>query len=157
MKTRTTLVCLLIALLCSVSAAAQSKPDFSGEWVLNEAASDWGPLPAPANFLRKIEHQEPNIKIVTTQSGRQGEVTTELKYTTDGKESINTLRGAEMKGTAKWDGNTLLIEYGREAQGMKISFKEAWNLVEEGKSITIATHIDSPQGQADLKIVLQRK
>ena len=48
-----------------------------------------------------------------TQRGAQGEVTTELKYTTDGKASVNKVAGGEAKGTAQWQGEfdlTLVFE-----------------------------------------------
>jgi hypothetical protein len=157
MTRRTALYALLSLLLSSTLVLAQAKPNLSGEWVLNEAKSDFGRLPAPAKFVRKIEHNDPDLKMVTTQSGRRGEVTTELKYTTDGKECTNVIRGAEVKGTAKWEGDTLVINSKRELQGATIAFQERWTMSADGNTLSIATHITSPQGEADLKFVLEKQ
>src|SRR5262249_42597032 len=91
------------------AAPAMAKTNFSGEWKMNAEKSDFGPMPAPEKMSQKVEHADPNLKITSNQVGAQGEVTLETKYTTDGKECINTIRGNEMKSTAKWDGETLVI------------------------------------------------
>lgn len=157
MKPRAILWVAGAVVACGSLLTAQTKPNFSGEWTLNESKSDFGPLPMPAKFVRKIEHNEPNLKSVTTQSGRQGEITTELSYTTDGKECTNTIRGAEVKGTAKWDGAVLVIESKREAGGQSLTMTERWTLLEDGKTITVALHMLSSQGEADIKMVLEKQ
>src|SRR5438105_5674927 len=91
------------------SQAAQAKPNFSGEWKLNASKSEFGPMPAPTSRTDKIAHADPALKITTTQSGQNGDVTYDLKYATDGSETTNELRGNAMKSTSKWDGDTLLI------------------------------------------------
>ncbi len=41
-------------------------------------------------MTRTIKHNDPMLQISTHQKGAQGEATTELKYTTDGKPAENT-------------------------------------------------------------------
>src|SRR5260370_33792609 len=91
------------------TAQANAKPNFSGEWKLNAAKSEFGPMPAPDKRTDKITHPDPSLKISTTASGAQGEMSFDLSYTTDGKESTNQLRGSPAKSTAKWDADTLGI------------------------------------------------
>lgn len=158
MKTTAKLFCLAVVLALAAGAGfAQEKPNFSGEWTLNAAKSDFGPFPAPAKFIRKIAHEEPNLHTVTTQAGERGEFTTELRYTTDGKESVNTIRGQQIKGVAKWDGSALVIESKRTFQDTELTITEKWRLSEDKKTLSIDTHIAGPQGEADLKFVLDRK
>jgi hypothetical protein len=45
-------VVLLITAVAGLAMAAD-KPNFSGDWKLNAAQSDFGPIPAPASKLAK--------------------------------------------------------------------------------------------------------
>lgn len=64
------------------------KPDFSGEWTLNVAASDLSPIVAPVverGFVR-ITHREPSVAVhlSITMSGEPVEVRFERPSTWDG-------------------------------------------------------------------------
>src|ERR1700675_5011296 len=85
------------ALLVGVVTQATSQ-NLSGEWKLNFAKSDYGKFPAPSSMTRKIAHNDPKLILTTTQKGPQGEVTSKLVYTTDGKESVNQAAGGEARG-----------------------------------------------------------
>ena len=102
--------------------------------------------------MRTIHHKDPALSMSTYQKGAQGEVTTELKYSTDGKPSIN----GESRGTAIWQGDTLVIESSREAQGAKLSQKDQWTLSPDGKTLTISTHVSLPSGEFDVKQVFEK-
>src|SRR5579862_9886551 len=115
----------LVLLLCGVNAVA-ARPDFSGDWKMNPSRSSFAPLPAPDSMARKITHHDPQLKIVTTQTGQGHDSVTELSYTTDGKECKNTIRGQEVTGTARWDGDKLVIASKRQSQGMEINQTETW-------------------------------
>lgn len=143
--------------LACATALAQKKPNFSGEWNINLEKSDFGSWPAPSKYERKIDHEEPNLHTVTTQVGQRGEFTSEMKYTTDGQECTNTIRDFVIKSTAKWDGNTLVIESKGDMQGNEFTWTEKWNLSEEGKTLTIDSHMVSSKGEADLKVVLEKQ
>lgn len=115
MTTRTTIVATLAATLWAVPLAAA--PNLSGDWVLNLAKSQYGQFPAPEVMRRHIAHKDPAITLSTFQKGSQGEVLSELMYSTDGKPSVN----GENKGSAHWEGNRLVIETSRDYQGTKLS------------------------------------
>jgi hypothetical protein len=138
---------------------AQAAPNFSGEWKMNNAKSDFGPTAqtAPELLTRSIKHNDPVIEISTHQKGAQGEATTQLKYTTDGKECVNKLPQGDAKGTAKWQGVNLVIESTRVAQGTEIKARETWTLSEGGKILTILNHVTLPQGELDLKYVFDKQ
>lgn len=97
------------------------------------------------------------LAMSTTQTGAQGEVTTELKYTTDGKPSVNKLTTGETQGTAHWEGDLLVIESARDVQGGQAKQKEIWALSDGGKTLTIMTHITVPQGEFDVTQVLEKR
>ena len=91
-------------------AFAQTRPNFSGEWRMNPDRTDYGTLPKPEKITRKIEHADPNLSIVSTQSGPRGEITSELKLVIDGKEHVVRVGNVEIKTTPRWDGAALRID-----------------------------------------------
>jgi len=143
--------------IVSMLSPAQAAPNLTGEWKLNVGKSNYGPVPAPQLMIRKVMHDEPALSITTTQKGAQGEVTTELKYTTDGKLAVNKVAGGEAKGTAQWQGDKLVIDSTREFQGNPMRLKETWSLSADGKILTIATHLGLPQGEFDLTLVFDKQ
>jgi hypothetical protein len=144
----------LLTLFCATLSAA----NFSGEWKLDPAKSDFGPAPAPELMTRSIKQTLPAVEISTHQKGAAGESTTQLKYTLDGKESVNKLPTGESKGTAKLDGDHMVIDSTRDYQGATITVKETWSLSEGGKVLTIVNHLSVPgQGEFDAKLIFNKQ
>ena len=139
---------LAVALAAPLAAA----PNFSGNWVLNAAQSEYGQFPAPQVMMRKIQHQDPALSMSTYQKGAQGDVTTDLKYSTDGRPAVN----GENKGSAHWESDTLVIETSRDYQGAKLTQREQWTLSSDGKTLTVATHVKLPNGEFDVKQVFEK-
>jgi len=91
-----------------------------------------------------VATQEANLlTVVRTRTGQDGQPsTTTMKYTLDGKESINTSPRGDSKSVAKWsaDGKTLTIETSRtmdmngESRTMKST--EVWALT-DAKTLTV--------------------
>ncbi len=138
-----------------LAAGAQAAPDFSGEWKLNLSKSDYGPVPPPEVMTRSIKQSDGAIQYTTHQKGAQGEVTTEIKYTTDGKQAENS--NPPSKGSAKWDGDKLVVDSVRDFQGTELKFHEVWSLSLDGKMLTINNHITAPQGEFDLTLVFDKQ
>jgi hypothetical protein len=157
MKTSKALVVLLL-LVSASTLWAQSKPNFSGEWTLVPAKSDFGMMPPPSSGVQKITHNEPQLKVVSTQTSDQGTNTTESTYTTDGKECVNKgFMDSEMKSTAKWDADVLVIDSKMDIQGNAITITNRWALSADGKTLTVAMHFGSPMGEGDVKAVYEKK
>ncbi len=159
MKKSVTLFALFAVALLAVATRAQAAaPDLSGDWKMNLAKSDYGPMPqVPEVMTRKIAHADPSLAYTTYSKGPQGEITSDVKYTTDGKVCVNKLPQGEAKGTAKWDGDNLVIESTRDVQGTEIKSKETWALSEGGKVLTVNNHITVPQGEFDIKLVFEKQ
>lgn len=140
---------------------AQAKPNFSGEWKLNTGKSDFGPMPAPDKMVMKVDHKEPDMNVHTAQAGAQGEMEYDVKYTTDGKETKNTLKtpGGEMeaKSTAVWEGDALMITTKLDANGMEVLIKGKWTLSEDGKTLTNSAKFASPQGELEMTYVMEKQ
>jgi hypothetical protein len=136
-----------------LAAPSQAATNFTGVWKLNLAKSDFGPAPQPDFMIRTIKHDDPALQISTHQKGARGEATSELKYTTDGKPAEN--KGS--KGTAKWDGNKLVVDSIRDFQGAEIKLHDVWTLSGDGKMLTVNSHASVPQGEFDITWVFDRQ
>lgn len=148
---------VIIAALASIALAAD-KPNFSGDWKLNAAKSNFGPIPAPSTYNRKVTHAEPSITIEDTQTGSAlGDQHDKRTYMTDGTEISYQANGADVKGGMTWDGDTLLINSKASIQGMDIVIKDKVTLGDGGKTLTDAVHIESAQGDLDLTLVFDKQ
>jgi hypothetical protein len=156
MKTILTVV-LAMAATAGLSVAAD-KPNFSGEWAMDAAKSDFGPIPPPATMTRKVEHSDPAMTVTTIQTGgAQGDSTVTQKFATDGKETTNEMMGSPTKSTAKWDGGNLVVVTKADFQGTEITINSKWSLSADGKVLTDAWHLVTPQGEFDLTYVMNKK
>jgi hypothetical protein len=134
-----------------------AKPNFTGEWKMNASKSDFGTLPAPEKLVRTIEHKDPDITVKTVQVGHQGEVKTEFHYMTDGKEFTAKSTFGEIKGTAKWAGDTLVVETKRSVQGAEITQVDRWTLGEDGKSLSVHSVIQTPNGAFKMALSFEKQ
>lgn len=144
----------LLFLLAPVASAA---PNFSGNWKINAAKTDVGPLPAPEKYEQKIDHQDPVLKFTINQANQMGEFTSDHTYTTDGAECTNKIRGNEIKSKVTWDGDKLKFESKMRFQEADVTFLDKWSLSADGKVLTIERHITSLQGEIDVKYVLDKQ
>jgi hypothetical protein len=148
---------LIIAALASIALAAD-KPDFSGEWKINAAKSNFGPIPAPTTYTRKVTQADPSITIEDTQTGTaMGDQHDKRIYTTDGTEISYQANGADVKAAMTWDGDALQINAKASIQGMDIVIKDKITLGDDGKTMTDAVHLEAPQGAIDLTLVFDKQ
>jgi hypothetical protein len=157
-------VTLMMVLFTPFIAEAQTaKVNFSGTWVLNEGKSTLSDNPrmGGGNF---IAVQEANLlSVERTRTNRDGEnITTKMKYTLDGKESINTSPRGDSKSVASWsaDGKTLNISTARtfEMNGETINMKtvEVWTL-NSPVTVTIQSTTTTPNGERKMTMVDDKK
>jgi hypothetical protein len=152
-----TRVLALVALLLWGATAQAAPPNLSGDWKLNLAKSNFGRFPTPASITRKIAQDGLKLAITVVQKGAQGEVTTQVAYTTDGKPVTNKVQGGESKGSAQWIGDKLMIESSREIQGAALVQKDIWTLSPDRKSLTIDSHVTLPNGEFDIQQVFEKQ
>lgn len=137
--------------------AQAAPPNMSGDWKLNLAKSNFGAFPAPQSINQKISHDGVKLTMTIAQKGAQGETTSQLAYTTDGKPVTNKVQGGESKGSAQWIGDKLMIESSREIQGATLTQKDIWTLSDGGKILTIDSHVTLPKGEFDIKRVFEKQ
>jgi hypothetical protein len=145
----------VLGLALVIGGQLAAKPDFSGEWKLNVAKSDFGALPPPAFITRNITHAEPALTIVEQQRSDLGDQDTTRKYVTDGTETSFTASGADVKGSAKWDEATLVVVSIVDAIGL--TFNDRMSVSADGNTLTSLVRIGSPQGDLDLTLVFEKQ
>jgi dipeptidyl aminopeptidase/acylaminoacyl peptidase len=160
---------LMLALITPVMINAQAgKTSFAGDWTLNaekstqpQGGQGGGMRMGGGNF---VATQEANLlTVVRTRTGQDGQPsTTTMKYTLDGKESINTSPRGDSKSVAKWssDGKSLTIETSRtmdmNGQSTVIKSTEVWTLT-DAKVLSIASTRQGPNGEVKSNMVYDKK
>lgn len=158
---------LLILLAFSVEAvtiAQSGKANFAGQWVLNSEKSQMGEGGGPG-FGRmgggdmKVSQESNLLTIERSRPGRDGgdPIVTVMKYTLDGKESVNSSRMGDSKSTATWlaDGKTLKISTSRQMDTMSFTTTEEWSL--SGNSLSVKTSMSTPDGERTTVMVYDKK
>ena len=120
---------LVLVLLAAQAAGAASKPDLSGQWVINAAESDFGLIPPP------------RCRGLT------------LRYTTDGKPITYTANDAKQTARMTWSGNILVIQRSSD-DGITMRIEAA--LSADGRKLTRDFSVDSPQGSTSWLYVYDR-
>ena len=141
--------------LASGVLAAQSKPNFTGDWKMNIVTSDFGAAPAPDSMTRKIVHAEPALTIDEEQATPIGPQRTTRKYVTDGTESTFQASGADVRTSAKWDGNVLVAVTTVDVVGL--IYNDRMTLSADGKTLTSVVRLQTPQGPLDLTVVFDKQ
>ena len=159
---------IVLALVIPVISNAQAvRANFAGTWTLNAEKSTQpqggggGQRMGGGNF---VATQEANLLTVErTRTGQDGQTTTmTMKYTLDGKESVNTNPRGESKSVANWsaDGKSLTIETSRtmdmngETRTMKST--EVWTLT-DAKTLTVVSTRQGPDGEVKTTMVYDKK
>ncbi len=147
-----TLAVLLALLVPATSNAQAGKANFAGNWTLDEAKST---QPQGGGGMRMgggsfVATQEANLLTVertfTNQSGESMKNT--MKYTLDGKESVNASQRGDSKSVATWsaDGKALTIVTSRtfdmngETRTMKST--QVWTLTAANTLSVTNTSLD---------------
>ena len=152
----------LLAAFATAPALAQAKPDFSGSWKLNVEKSDpmggGGGGGMMRDAITTITQTATELTLVT----KFGENSRTATYKLDGTESVNPgMRGGETKSKVKFDGATLVLEHTRNMSGpngdMQVTSKEVRSLSADGKSMTVVTTSQGPNGEMTRKMVYDKQ
>ncbi len=137
---------------------ALAKSDYSGTWKANAGKSDFGPMPPPDSMSQTIVHADPSLKVHVVQTGGSGDMSYDMVYTTDGKESVNHIGGDnEIKTTLKWDGEDLVGDSKGSYEGNDFTAKDRWTLSDGGKTMTVTRHISAGGADFDMKVVFEKQ
>lgn len=161
-------ITIMITVIPVTLMAQTGKVNFSGNWTLNNEKSSLpqggqggGMRMGGGNFVATQDNN--TLTVVRTRTGQNGQsVTMTMKYTLDGKESVNTSPRGDSKSVAKWspDGKSLSIETTRtmdmngESRTMKSS--EVWKLTDD-KTLTVASTREGQNGEVKSNMVYDKK
>lgn len=163
-------ITIMMTLVVPFTLMAQAgKTNFSGNWTLNSEKSTLpqggqgggGMRMGGGNFVATQDNN--TLTVVRTRTGQDGQSTTvTMKYTLDGKESVNTSPRGDSKSVATWspDGKSLSIETTRtmdmngESRTMKST--EVWKLTDD-KTLTVSSTRQGPNGEVKSNMVYDKK
>jgi len=156
---------MLLLMLPQISSAQSGKTDFTGDWTFNTEKST---LPQGGGGARMggnvVVTQDANtLTVVRTRTGQDGqETTTTMKYTLDGKESINSSARGDSKSVATWsaDGKTVSIETTRtfdmNGETRTMQSTEVWKLTDP-KTLTVTSTRQGQDGEVKSDLVYEKK
>ncbi len=148
---------LLLTLLLAAASLLAAKPNFSGEWKIDTAKSDFGDMPVPSEIVMQIEHSDPKLAMKQFQSGGpMGSMTADFVYMTDGTETKNKVRGTEIPSTAKWSGDALKITTKMSWQDNQVTIAETWKIAAGGRNLELLREMSSAQGTSTMKLVFAK-
>ena len=157
-RLRATLSLALLA-VGAAGAAAQARPDFSGEWVLNRQEST---LPPPVSAVEsgvvRIEHREPTFTFHRTYV--IGGTPREASFTraTDGIEVTETgPQGIPSVSTLRWDGAALVLAMRIKGPGFEAANDVRYELLNGGRRLRATEQGRSPQGNHDAVWIYDRR
>ena len=120
-----------------MTATAQQKPDFSGEWRLNLQASVLSPMVAPVaqSGTLRIQHNEPTLKCQMTIVLDGKPFDTEYELLSDGRESVASASGRRIVSSLRWDGDALLAAWRLEIPNDEITISFRYELEDGGRRV----------------------
>jgi len=149
----------LLTVSAAAPAAAQAKPDFSGEWVLNRQDST---LPPPVSSVEsgvvRIEHREPAFTF--HRSYVIGGAPREARFTlaTDGRDVTETgPQGMPSVSTLRWDGAALVLAMRIKGPGFEATNDVRYELLNGGCRLRATEQGRGPQGSHDAVWIYDRR
>ena len=162
---------LSLAALCAAqdgkSKAPATRPDFSGNWVLDHSKSSLGLLErmlANAEVTLVVTHKEPELKISRKASVNGREQAQILTYYSDGRGETNPniIGPTELKTKTKWDKAKLVSDASQtvnnpRGDAIHIDSSEKREISADGNTLTIIYSVTGlPQGPQIIKQVYTR-
>lgn len=157
------ILCGLFCLLLAGLALADTKPNFSGNWVLDKDRSN-GKQPGFDQTI-SVKHTGDQLTLETKQKTARGDVAFNESYAFDGKEMDVEPQGmppgAKAKRSSSWlpNGRGILIRdtmTSADGKPMRTTTRK-WQLSADGNTLTIDYYIDDPQrGEFEMKRVFNK-
>ena len=151
-------VVLAVFSLCTGFAQTPQRPNFSGRWRMVKDQSDFGKFGAPDMIVRVVDHHDPTMNVHTVQTKGKSTTSADVSYFTNGDETTNNLSGRDAISKCFWDDNTLVVRTEtKNSKNEETQIIDRWDLSSDGKTLTIASHVETTQGSADLKLVCEKE
>ncbi len=151
---------IFTAVLFCVMAAAQTtgKPDFSGRWRMLKDKSDFAGFHTPDIIVRNIEQHGVIMNVHTVQTFGQKTSIADISYSIDGTPTQNVVNGRNAESRTFWDGSVLVVKtVMTTSKGDPELIEDRWGLSEDKQTLTIASHIETDKGGANMTLVCGRE
>jgi hypothetical protein len=113
-------------------AANEMKPDFSGEWILNQSLSTLSPVVSGATFhwVLRITHREPNCRFEAKIdiNGKPMEFT--IDHLSDGREVTGVHERSPTVSSLRWDGDVLISMFRDESPNSPSTITFRYELID---------------------------
>lgn len=139
------------------SAYAQQRPDFSGTWVLDLAASDLG----SASKAAGKQGQMYKISLIVTQTAKQLTIKRSTGdtavYNLDGSDSTNDLpNGSQSVTRMNWDGDKLVSRTTANMGGQAVEMTDVRSLDASGQVMTVQLTRQTPRGEMKQTLIYNK-
>ena len=120
--------------------------------------SDFGGFAIPDIIVRVIGHRDPTLNVHTIQTTGTKTTIADVSYLTDGSESSNVINGRPALSKTFWDGPALMVRTTmKDSKGEDEVIEDRWEISEDQKTLTTSSHITTPRGQVDMKLVCEKE
>lgn len=134
------------------------RPNYSGRWRMIKDQSEFGKFSKPDIIVRVVDERDPTMNIHTVQTTGKNTTSSDVSYFLDGRDSSNVMSGRPATSKAFWDGDVLVIRTEtKNSSDQDTQIVDRWELSLDGQTLTIASHIETTTGEADLKLVCQKE
>ena len=153
----------LLALLSLAPAPSHAQtpaahPDFSGTWVMDTAQSDKGQM-IPSKMTLKITQTPAGITVDRQQTSQMGEMTSSMKYATDGSTSKNSMsmggNNVDVSTVVTWEGATPVFTSAMKFGDNDAQSVEKWSL--NGKNLTLNRTVNFGGQEFSSKLMLVKQ
>jgi hypothetical protein len=145
--------------LIAAAPLAQTKPDFSGEWVLNRPASTLPPSVSNVESgVVRIEHREPEFRFHRTYvfagTSRDADFSVHIG---GGEETQTGPQGTSTRLTLRWDGTALVLAMRITGTGFTATNDVRYELFDGGRRLRATEVGRSAQGDHDAVWIYDRR
>jgi hypothetical protein len=137
---------------------APPRTDFSGRWRMVKDQSNFGAFNVPDIIVRVVDQRLQTMNVHTVQTTGTKTSSADVSYFTDGSVTKNVINGRDAESKAFWDGPTLVIRTSMtDSKGDAEEIVDRWDLSDDQNTLTTTSHIVTPRGGADMKLVCTRE
>jgi hypothetical protein len=137
--------------------AAEAKPDFSGEYVLNPHASTLGAgADAVRSAVLRIEHREPMVRCQATFAFDSKTFEYSLERVSDGREVIDQKEPTTVS-SLHWEGNALVFLDRTKGPDSELTMSWRYELLEGRRVLRAVEHIRGDGRDQDNVWVFERR
>jgi hypothetical protein len=150
------LMALALTVLSEQKSGEAAKPDFSGRWKLNLAASKLE-IPPPTSSRFEIEHREPKFRLTRTHVYGERSDTVTVELTTDGMKTEQVFGDRRATICAHWEGSVLVAEMHVRTKDDEGTNVVRYSLANSGKQLVAVERWRSAKGRYHNTWVLDRE